>query len=82
MVISDLELSKYSYTSLLSLTALPEVIHASVYYPPNSLKAKLCLKGNELMYAICKRAGIPHKNTGKLLVARSEEEVGWQEGAS
>ena len=52
-----------------------EVIHASVYYPPNSLKARLCVKGNRMMYALCERHGIPHKKTGKLLVPRSREEV-------
>ena len=52
-----------------------EVIHASVYYPPNSLKARLCRQGNEMMYALCKEKGIPHANTGKLLVPKSQEEV-------
>jgi L-2-hydroxyglutarate oxidase LhgO len=52
-----------------------EVLHASVYYPPTSLKAQLCRKGNQMMYSICERAGIPHANLGKLLVPRSREEV-------
>ena len=51
-----------------------EVIHASIYYPRNSLKGSLCLEGNELMYALCREHGIPHKNTGKLIVAVSKEE--------
>ncbi|MCL5992077.1 MAG: NAD(P)/FAD-dependent oxidoreductase [Bacteroidetes bacterium] len=51
-----------------------EVIHASIYYPRNSLKGKLCLEGNELLYDICKKYKIPHRNTGKLIVACSEEE--------
>jgi L-2-hydroxyglutarate oxidase LhgO len=51
-----------------------EVIHASIYYPQNSLKGKLCLEGNEMMYALCKRNKIPHKNSGKLIVATSSEE--------
>lgn len=51
------------------------MIHASVYYPANSLKAKLCARGNEMMYDICKKNSIPHKNTGKLLVAKNDEEV-------
>ncbi|OGU13644.1 MAG: hypothetical protein A2X61_02065 [Ignavibacteria bacterium GWB2_35_12] len=51
-----------------------EVIHASIYYPRNSLKGKLCLEGNELMYELCKKYNIPHRNTGKLIVAVSEEE--------
>jgi L-2-hydroxyglutarate oxidase LhgO len=52
-----------------------EVIHASVYYPPNSLKARLCKQGNEMMYALCKEKGIPHANIGKLLVPKSQEEI-------
>jgi L-2-hydroxyglutarate oxidase LhgO len=46
-----------------------EVIHASIYYPPGSLKARLCAEGNERMYALCREHGIPHRNTGKLVVA-------------
>jgi L-2-hydroxyglutarate oxidase LhgO len=52
-----------------------EVVHASVYYPQQSLKARLCLRGNRMMYELCERHGIPHKKTGKLLVPRSPEEV-------
>ena len=52
-----------------------EVIHASVYYPPNSLKAKLCSFGNELMYKLCSKHSIPHKKTGKLIVATTDEGV-------
>lgn len=51
-----------------------EVIHASIYYPQHSLKGRLCIEGNELMYALCERHGIPCKNTGKLVVAATEEE--------
>ena len=51
-----------------------EVIHASIYYPQNFLKGRLCLKGNEMMYDICKKNNIPHSNTGKLIVAVNEDE--------
>jgi len=51
-----------------------EVIHASIYYPRESLKGRLCLEGNELMYEICTKHGIPHRNTGKLIVAVTEDE--------
>jgi len=52
------------------------IIHSSVYYPNDiePLKAKLCLEGNERMYAFCKQYDLPHKNTGKLIVATDERE--------
>jgi L-2-hydroxyglutarate oxidase LhgO len=52
-----------------------EVIHAGIYYPKDSLKGTLCRRGNELMYGLCRRHGIAHKNMGKLVVATNEEEV-------
>ncbi|KAG1365518.1 L-2-hydroxyglutarate dehydrogenase, mitochondrial [Cocos nucifera] len=52
-----------------------EVIHAGIYYPPKSLKASLCVRGKELLYKYCFDRGIPHKQTGKLIVATSVAEV-------
>lgn len=53
-----------------------EVIHAGVYYPKGSLKAKLCVRGNELLYEIANKFSIPYKKCGKLIVAteKGEEE--------
>ncbi len=51
-----------------------EVIHASIYYGQNSLKGRFCLEGNGLMYELCERHDIPHRRTGKLIVAVNEEE--------
>ncbi len=51
-----------------------EVIHASIYYPANSLKGKLCLEGNELLYDICSKNNIPFLNSGKLIVACNNDE--------
>lgn len=45
-----------------------EVIHAGLYYPVDSLKTMLCLRGRELMYQRCQESGIPHKQTQKLVV--------------
>ena len=54
-----------------------EVIHAGLQYPPGSLKARLCVEGNQMLYEICARAGIPHQRLGKLVIAvEDQEEVG------
>lgn len=57
-----------------------EVIHAGIYYTPGSLKARLCIEGNRLMYDFCKEYDVPYKNCGKLIVATTEEEIGVIEG--
>jgi L-2-hydroxyglutarate oxidase LhgO len=52
------------------------VIHSGLYYPEGSLKAELCVRGRDLLYARCKRHGIAHRRLGKLIVARDEAEAG------
>ncbi len=51
-----------------------EVIHAGLYYPPGSHKARLCVEGRERLYARCAERGIPHRKLGKLVVACAEAE--------
>jgi L-2-hydroxyglutarate oxidase LhgO len=57
-----------------------EVIHAGIYYPEGSLKARLCVEGKALLYDYCKKYDIPFKNCGKLIVATSKEEIAVIEG--
>jgi len=52
-----------------------EVIHAGIYYPRDSLKAKLCVQGKHLLYQYCEDRGIAHKRIGKLVVATDESEI-------
>lgn len=51
------------------------VIHAGLYYPPGSAKARLCLRGRELLYAYCLARGVEHRRTGKLVIACSAAEL-------
>jgi L-2-hydroxyglutarate oxidase LhgO len=51
------------------------VIHSGIYYPQGSLKAKLCVEGNHLIYELCQKHGIGGKKLGKLIVAISDEET-------
>ncbi|SDH34574.1 NAD(P)/FAD-dependent oxidoreductase [Variovorax sp. OV700] len=53
-----------------------EVIHAGIYYPKGSLKARLCVEGKEALYAYAEERGVPHRRCGKLIVATSPEQVG------
>ncbi|KAI8929215.1 FAD dependent oxidoreductase [Entophlyctis helioformis] len=52
-----------------------EVIHAGIYYPDDSLKTRLCIRGRELLYTTCKQQRIPHSNVGKWIVAVSASQA-------
>jgi L-2-hydroxyglutarate oxidase LhgO len=52
-----------------------EVIHAGLYYVPGSQKARLCVRGKQLLYELCATHGVNHRNCGKLTVAQTDAEL-------
>lgn len=57
-----------------------EVIHAGIYYPAGSLKARLCVAGRALLYAYCTERGIDHRRCGKLIVAGGDDQCAQLDG--
>ncbi len=51
------------------------VLHAGIYYAPDSLKAKSCVNGNRLLNAYCREKGLPLLEAGKVIITRSREEI-------
>ncbi|OBA19317.1 glycerol-3-phospate dehydrogenase [Metschnikowia bicuspidata var. bicuspidata NRRL YB-4993] len=67
-------LEKHSMLGMETTSRNSEVIHAGIYYPPTSLKARLCVRGKELIYRKLDPKIVPYRQCGKWVVAQSENE--------
>ncbi len=72
--ISLLVLERHEAMGMEASSRNSEVVHAGIYYPPGSLKGRMCLRGNELMYHLCEKHSIGCANCGKLIVAVTPEQ--------
>lgn len=55
------------------------VIHAGIYYEPGSLKARFCVQGHRALLSFCEQLDIPVNRCGKVIVAKTEQELDWLE---
>lgn len=71
---STLLLEKHQHLGFETTSRNSQVIHAGIYYPVDSLKAKLCIKGKITLYELCEKHQIAHRKCGKWIIAAPEEQ--------
>ncbi|KAL2131526.1 hypothetical protein VTI74DRAFT_4926 [Chaetomium olivicolor] len=72
---STLLLERHSAVGTETSSRNSEVIHAGIYYGRSSLKTELCIRGKQQLYDLCARHAIPHRRTGKWIVAQNDAQL-------
>ncbi|KAI0882783.1 FAD dependent oxidoreductase [Annulohypoxylon maeteangense] len=72
---STLLLERHPHLGTETSSRNSEVIHGGLYYPPDSLKTRLCIAGREQLYDLCNKYSIPHRKTGKWIVAQDAAQL-------
>ncbi|KAK0629944.1 FAD dependent oxidoreductase [Bombardia bombarda] len=72
---STLLLERHAHVGTETSSRNSEVIHAGIYYGANSLKTSLCIRGRQLLYALCASRGVPFRRTGKWIVAQNDVQL-------